>query len=327
MEENKNTEMDKVMEENKNIEKTGKEIADKKEIDTDEIVRTLFNTPFKEEEEKKKKKPVKKPVNIFSRPINVMQDEEGRRWRIKNAVIEGLLFGAFITAITVIYSLSGLDFSLDPDAPTSEVPSLFFYFCEFIFFSALIGAGDYFMTEKRVNEYNQSVAGISVDLFGEIETALKEQEKDGITAEDAAAQNKSSGEEAPLIVVEPVGDATITDKAFVAKIKDVECGKIETCKGIILDSNGFEHIVLAVKTFVAEHETYASGVASGLVDAVKEAATVDGIPAVVIPKSIFGEKDFVISDGEKYGIKYMEELKVSESYPGALLEISGEFKW
>jgi len=96
---------------------------DKKAFDADEIVKSIFNNqPSKAEDTEgngndENKKQAKKPVNIFSRPINVMQTPEARKSRLTTVILEGLLFGAFLTAITAIYSISGLDLSLTPETP------------------------------------------------------------------------------------------------------------------------------------------------------------------------------------------------------------------
>lgn len=306
-----------------------------KEFNADEVVKSIFNNqPEKEDasgakDKDGKKKTVKKPVNIFSRPINVMQTPEARKSRLKTVIIEGLLFGAFITAITAIYSISGIDLSLSPETP-KQTPSIFFFVVEFFVFSVLVGVGDWFMTEKRVNDYNQSVAGLSFDIHDEIATALKEQEAEGITKDDAAAQNSANGEEKPFIEVKPSDkndENSLTDKAFEAFIKDKCVGSVESCKGVILDTNGIETIIIRIFTLSLTDETYANGVAMELVGALKEVAMNEGLAAVAVSESVYGNLSLTLPSASKFGIKTPEETKIAEAYPGALMGVSGEFKW
>ena len=307
---------------------------DKKAFDADEIVKSIFNNqPGKAEDADGKvndenKKQVKKPVNIFSRPINVMQTPEARKSRLTTVILEGLLFGAFLTAITAIYSISGLDLSLTPETP-KQTPSVFFFVLEFIVFSVLVGVGDWFLTEKRVNNYNQSVAGLSFDIHDEIATALKEQEADGISKDDAAAQNSANGEEKPFIEIKPSDkndEKSLTDKAFDAFIGVEKAGSIESCKGIILNSSGIEPLIVKISDLSSTDKTYANGVAMELIGAVRDVAMNEGIAAVAIPASVYGDLNLTLPSTEKFGIKTSEETKIVEAYPGALMGISGELK-
>lgn len=306
----------------------------KKEFNADEIVKSIFNNQPEKTDAKDgdgkdgKKKQVKKPVNIFSRPINVMQTPEARKSRLKTVIIEALLFGAFLTAITAIYSISGIDLSLSPETP-KNTPSVFFFVVEFVVFSVLVGVGDWFLTEKRVNDYNQSVAGLSFDIHDEIANALKEQEADGITKDDAAAQNSSNGEEKPFIEIKPSPEnyeKSLTDKAFEAFINGKCVGSVKSCKGTILDSNGIETIIIKISSLESTDETYKNGVAMELVGALKDVAMNEGLSGVAVSKSVYGELSLTLPFAEKFGIKTAEETKITESYPGALMGISGELK-
>ncbi len=303
------------------------EVAPEKEIDTKAIIENIFNRkPAEDSSDEKKDEKVKRPENIFSKPIPVTQDETARKARLKIVIIEGLLFGAFLTAITAIYSLSGLELKLDPENGVNT-PSIWFFLIEFIVFSVIFTIGDYYLTERRVNNYNAKMAGINIDIGDEIERALKEQEADGITAEDAAAQNMSNGEEKQLIEVKCIsGEESLTDKIFEAFIDEVSVGYIKTCKGIIADANGFENIVLKVFEFALREGDFKNGVAMELINAAKASASSNTLAAVVIPKSVYGSIELNVSSGEKYGIIYQEELKVQEAYPGALMGIKGELK-
>ncbi|MBR6512775.1 MAG: hypothetical protein IKT24_04855 [Clostridia bacterium] len=299
--------------------------TEEKEVDTKAIVDSIFNNK-PEPENNDNKKPVKAPVNIFSKPIPVTQDDAARRERLKMIIIEGLLFGAFLTAITVIYSLSGLDMKLDPENSVNT-PSIWYFILEFVVFSIIFGIGDYFLTEHRVNSYNSQMAGINVNIDDEIESALKAQEADGISAEDAAAQNRSDGKEAALIEVKCVqGEDSLTDKTFEAYLNEQKVGILTTCKGIILDSNGFESVIIKISGLSASNCDYKNGIVMDLIGAAKKAAADNALAAVIIPKSVYGDFELNISGGEKYNITSGEEIKVSEAYPGALMGISGELK-
>ncbi|GEM_PF-3368152 len=307
------------------VEETATAETPKKEIDTKAVIDSIFNNKPKEEA-KEGNTEVKRPVNIFSKPIPVTQDDAARKARLKVVIIEGLLFGAFLTAITAIYSFSGLELKLDPENGV-DTPSFWFFLLEFIFFSGAIGVGDYFLTERRVNNYNSMMAGINVDLDGEIEQALLEQEAEGITADVAAAQNKSNGEEARIITVHCTeGEDSLTDKGFVACEGEKMVGWSRTCKGVILDKNGFETLVLRMTALKADEGDFKNGVVMELINAAKQAAADNQLAAVVIPKSAYGDLELNLSDGAKYKITYSEELKVQEAYPGALMGVAGELK-
>jgi len=295
-----------------------------KEVDTQAIIDNLFNN--KPEPEQSEGRKVKAPVNIFSKPIPVTQDDAARKARMKMIIIEGLLFGAFLTAITVIFSLSGLEMKLDPENGVNT-PSIWFFLLEFIVFSIAFTVGDYFLTEHRVNMYNAQMAGININMDDEIDLALKAQEAEGISAEDAAAQNRSNRVEAAIIEIRCVqGETSLTDKAFEAYIGDEKVGNAATCKGVILDSNGFESVVLRMTQLFAAEGEYKNGVVMELIAAAKNAAADNTLAAVIIPKSVYGDLELNLSDGAKYKIQYPEEVKVQEAYPGALMGISGELR-
>lgn len=295
-----------------------------KEVDTQAIIDNLFNN--KPEPEQPEGRKVKAPVNIFSKPIPVTQDDAARKARMKMIIIEGLLFGAFLTAITVIFSLSGLEMKLDPENGVNT-PSIWFFLLEFIVFSIAFTVGDYFLTEHRVNMYNAQMAGVNINMDDEIDLALKAQEAEGISAEDAAAQNRSNRVEAAIIEIRCVqGETSLTDKAFEAYIGDEKVGNAATCKGVVLDSNGFENIVLRMTQLFAAEGEYKNGVVMELIAAAKNAASDNTLAAVVIPKSVYGDLELNLSDGAKYKIQYPEEIKVQEAYPGALMGISGELR-
>ncbi|MBQ6753020.1 MAG: hypothetical protein IJR10_04535 [Clostridia bacterium] len=295
-----------------------------KEVDTQAIIDNLFNN--KPEPEQPEGRKVKAPVNIFSKPIPVTQDDAARKARMKMIIIEGLLFGAFLTAITVIFSLSGLEMKLDPENGVNT-PSIWFFLLEFIVFSIAFTVGDYFLTEHRVNMYNAQMAGVNINMDDEIDLALKAQEAEGISAEDAAAQNRSNRVEAAIIEIRCVqGETSLTDKAFEAYIGDEKVGNAATCKGVILDSNGFENVVLRMTQLFAAEGEYKNGVVMELIAAAKNAASDNTLAAVVIPKSVYGDLELNLSDGAKYKIQYPEEIKVQEAYPGALMGISGELR-
>ena len=295
-----------------------------KEVDTQAIIDNLFNN--KPEPEQPEGRKVKAPVNIFSKPIPVTQDDAARKARMKMIIIEGLLFGAFLTAITVIFSLSGLEMKLDPENGVNT-PSIWFFLLEFIVFSIAFTVGDYFLTEHRVNMYNAQMAGVNINMDDEIDLALKAQEAEGISAEDAAAQNRSNRVEAAIIEIRCVqGETSLTDKAFEAYIGDEKVGNAATCKGVVLDSNGFENIVLRMTQLFAAEGEYKNGVVMELIAAAKNAASDNTLAAVVIPKSVYGDLELNLSDGAKYKIQYPEEIKVQEAYPGALRGISGELR-
>lgn len=284
---------------------------------------------FKSKEDEKKGDKPKVPVNIFSKPINVTQTEEARKSRLKTVIIEGLLFGAFLTAITAIYSLSGLELEFDPENG-GNTPSLLFFLFEFVLFSGLVGVGDYFLTEKRVNDYNQKNAGWAFDINAEIEKALDEQASEGITEEQAAVLNKTNGETVPEVGVEIVpGSANgPTDKLFEAFIDGKKAGSVSSCKGIILNSNGLEEVVLLINALNIEEEYNATNVDKQLFSALKASAVSDGFSAVVMMASIYPAEKIGMVDASKFGIsaKSKEDMKISELYPGALMNVSGELQ-
>lgn len=295
-----------------------------KEIDTQAVIDSIFNN--KPEEKEETKKSVKAPVNIFSKPIPVTQDEAARKSRRKTVIIEALLFGAFITAITAIYALSGIELKLDPENGL-ETPSFWYFVLEFIFFTVVIGFGDYYLTERRVNNYNSMMAGINLNIDDEIKTALAAQEAEGITAADAAAQNSAGGIKKPVIDVKCVsGEESLTDRAFVAYEGDKKVGSAQTCKGYILDNSGFETPILRVIELKADDGDFKNGVVMELINAIKQMAADNTIAALVVPKSVYGDLTLNLPSGEKYKLIYSEELKVQEAYPGALMGITGEIK-
>lgn len=305
------------------------EVAPQKDVDTKVIIDNIFGRkPTDEEKGEIDTSKVKRPENIFSKPIPVTQDDEAKKSRLKIVIIEGLLFGAFITAITVIYSFSGLELKLDPENGVNT-PSFWFFFFVFIFFSVVIGIGDYFLTERRVNNYNSKMAGINIDseIDNEIEKALAAQEAEGITPEDAAAMNSSNGEEKPLIDIRCVaGEESLTDKLLEAYVNDEKVGSIQSCKGIILDSSGFETPILKVCGLQANEGDFKNGVVMELIGGLKKFAADNTLAAVAIPKSVYGDLVLNVSGAEKFGITYGEELKIQEAYPGALMGIKGELK-
>ena len=321
--------------ENENVENAVTEnegttiVEPKKEKSAEEIVKSIFNRTVIEEKNAPKPGEVKKPVNIFSRPIPVLQNEEARKARIKINVIEGLLFGAFLTAITAINAYSGIADKISLNGEAVDTPSFWFFLFEFVFFSAIIGVGDYFLTERRVNNYNASVAGINVNIDDEIENALKEQEEDGITAEDAAAANKSNGEEEVKAFIDircTKGGRSLTNKTFEAYIDEELVGSMETVKGVVTDANGFETILIRIKSIEASEGDFKNGVIMELINAAKAAASDNALAAIAISKSVYGDFEVNLNSAEKYNITYKEELKVQEAYPGALMGISGELK-
>ncbi len=301
--------------------------TDKKDIDVNEVIGAIFNSPKEEEVDTSK---VKKPVNIFSKPIPVTQDDAAKKARLKMVIIEGLLFGAFLTSITIIYSLSGLAARLDP-MTNANTPNFLFFLLEFVLFSGLIGVGDYFLTEKRVNDYNAKMAGINFDIGDEIEMALKAQEAEGITAEQAAAQNKSNGEEsgpAPFLEVKCVaGEKSLTDKKFEAYLNEKLAGSAETCKVIIEGPTGMQTVALFIRSLTVDEGEFKNGVVMQLISAAKNAANDNGLAAVIIGKRVYGDMQLNMSSGEKYGIKFVEEIKIQEAYPGALMGVSGSLKF
>ncbi len=276
------------------------------------------------------KKP-KVPENIFSRPIDVTQSEEARRSRFRTVVIEALLFGAFLTAITAIYSFTGIDLKLNPESENKS-PSIVFFITEFVVFSGLVGVGDYFLTEKRVNEYNQKMAGVSFNLDDEIKKALEEQEADGISKEDAAALNNSNGEEKPVpkeipLTIKDVSESkSLTDKAFEAYDNETLAGKIKTCKGVILDSVGFETVILNVSEFSVPEEYAKNAVGIKLFDEVKKAAMAEGLGAIVVSSEANQKYGLCLSDSSKYGIKSAVPTCICEVYPGALMGVNGQLQ-
>ena len=305
------------------------EVAPQKDVDTKAIIDNIFGRkPTGDNAEEPDTSKVKRPENIFSKPIPVTQDEAAKKSRLKTVIIEGLLFGAFITAITVIYSFSGLELKLDPENGVNT-PSFWFFFFVFVFFSVVIGIGDYFLTERRVNNYNSKMAGINIDseIDNEIEKALAAQEAEGITPEAAAAMNSSNGEEKPLIDIRCVsGQESLTDKVFEAYVNGEKVGCIQSCKGVILDSNGFETPIFKVCQLQANEGDFKNGVVMELVGALKKFAADNTLAAVAIPKSVYGDLVLNVSGAEKFGITFGEELKIQEAYPGALMGIKGELK-
>ena len=273
----------------------------------------------------------KKPENIFSKPIDVRQTEEARKSRLKIVIIEGLLFGAFLTAITAIYSISGLSFQLTPEQP-QNAPSIFFYLLEFVVFSALVGVGDYFLTEKRVNDYNQKVHGMNINIDDEIAKALSEQEAEGITKEQAMAANKSDGQEEESEQAFEIVDAVDTEsdvvKALVAKNQDDFLGKISCRKGYILDTMGIEQQILVISAIEKSEKLLSNNVISALFEKARDFATESGMLAVVTSGSLNTEFTLNLSDVSKYSLKVAASdekyaIKITETYPGSLMGVSG----
>lgn len=290
---------------------------------------TLFKKPSENPEQNKEKESPKGPVNIFSKPIDVRQTEEAKKSRMRIAIIEGLLFSMFLTAITAIYTISGLDVKINPE-DSINTPSVFFYLAEFIIFSILACVGNYFLTEKRVNDYNQKVAGLSFDLDAEIGQALLEQEADGITEADAAALNKSDGIDAPDFEITDVsGDESPLNKVIEAKLDDKIVGKVETCKAYLLDSMGVLQTVISVKELKADEEFQKFGVATQIFAKLKEACMADGFSVILLSKGLNDKFELGLQSIEKTAAKLADEngekiggedcFCICELYPGALL--------
>lgn len=274
-----------------------------------------------------------KPVNIFSRPIDVTQSEEAQKSRLKMAIIEALIFAAFLTAITVIYSISGIELKLDPTGEPSN-PSLLFFLFEFVFFAVFVSFGNYKLTEKRVNDYNQKMAGLSFDLDDEIAQALELQAEEGITEEDAMAINKSNGEEEEQIPeveieIKAVGGAqSLTDKAFEAYVDGEKVGNIACCKAFVLDGAGMEQTILKIFELNEDTEYAKCGVGRRLFDAVKDAALGDSFPAIVTSSAINEKFGLGFFQASRYNITTSDsaDIVICEVYPGALMGITGELK-
>ena len=271
----------------------------------------------------------KKPVNIFSKPIDVRQTEAARKSRIKITVIEALLFGAFLTAITAIYSISGINLEIDPES-SAQIPSLFFFILEFVVFSILFGIGDYYLTEKRVNDYNQAVAGLPENLQDEINNALEEQKKEGLTEEEAKALNKSNGEEEEkkeeiqIEITEALDTEKDVDKVFVANAGDDFLGKIACCKGKILDNMGLEQEFLRITEMSVNEKGAENGVAAALLEKAKEFATESGMRAIAADADVNSANRLGLRESSKYDIKSPSgDLYMCETYPGSLMGLSG----
>lgn len=274
----------------------------------------------------------KKPENLFSKPIDVTQSEEAQKKRLKTAIIEGLIFAAFLTSITLIYSLSGLEYKLDPTGEPAN-PSFVFFLFEFVFFGFLVSFFNYKLTEKRVDDYNQKMASLSFDIEEEIAQALELQAEEGITAEEAMALNKSNGEEDKTVLEVPVEikatgtSESLTDKAFEAFMDGEKVGSIACCKAFILDSMGIEQTIVRIFEFEKNPEVAANNVSKELFGAVKDAVLNDGFPAIVTSKEINNEFCLGFYAPSKYNITASDEdTVICEAYPGALMGISGELK-
>ena len=273
----------------------------------------------------------KVPENIFSKPIDVSQSDEARKSRLKIVIIEALIFGAFLTAITAIYSFTGLDLKLNPET-ANKTPSLLFFVAEFVVFSGLVGIGDYFMTEKRVNDYNQKMAGVNFNIDEEIKNALLEQEAEGITKEEADALNSSNGEEKPIpkeipLEIRDVSESkNLTDKAFEAYEEGTFAGKIRSCKGVILDSAGLETIILSISEFHVPEEYAKNAVGIKLFEEMKKAAMSEGLGAISVSFDFNEKYGLCLSESSKYGITCKSQTCICEVYPGALMGINGELQ-
>ncbi len=274
----------------------------------------------------------KKPENLFSKPIDVTQSEEAQKGRLKTAIIEGLLFAAFLTSITLIYSLSGLEYKFDPTGEPAN-PSLFFFLFEFVFFGVFVSFANYKLTEKRVDEYNQKMAGLSFDIEDEIAQALELQAAEGITEEDAMAINKSNGEEeeeVPEVVVEIKavgGSESLADKVFEAFVDDEKVGNIACCKAFILDSMGMEQTIVRIFEFEQSEEFAKNNVDKQLFAALKDAVLGDGFSAIITSSEINDKFCLGFYKPSRYNITTSnEDVVICEVYPGALMGISGELK-
>lgn len=274
----------------------------------------------------------KRPENLFSRPIDVTQSEEAQKGRLKMAVIEGLIFAAFLTSITLIYSLSGLEYKFDPTGEPAN-PSFWFFLFEFVFFGFFVSFANYKLTEKRVNDYNQKMAGLSFDINDEIAQALELQAQEGISEEEAMAINKSNGEETEEIPeinieVKAVGDSeSPTDKAFEAFSDDEKVGSIASCKAFILDSMGVEQTIVRIFDFEQSAEPPKNNVSTALFTAMKDAVLGVGIPAIITSVEINDKFSLGFYNPSKYNIKTpSDDVVICEVYPGALMGMSGELK-
>lgn len=270
----------------------------------------------------------KKPVNIFSKEIDVRQTEEARRSRMKIIIIEALLFGAFLTSVTAIYFISGINLDLNPESK-AKIPSLFLFFLEFLISSALIGYGDYRLTETRVNDYNQKAASNPASLSDEITNALKEQELEGITKEEAVALNRSDGEEIqpePKIKTEVKEDENGEGMSFTASAEGKETGKMSCRKGLILDSAGMEHDILIISELSQSDEARGNDAAAALFDRAKSKAEEDGLCAAAASKELNDKFSLGLFEVSKYKLSSKEPLLICESYPGSLMGISGEIR-
>ncbi len=274
----------------------------------------------------------KKPENLFSKPIDVTQSEEAQKGRLKTAIIEGLLFAAFLTSITLIYSLSGLEYKFDPTGEPAN-PSFIFFLFEFVFFGIFVSFANYKLTEKRVNDYNQKMAGLSFDIEDEIAQALELQAEEGITEEEAMALNKSNGEEEEVIseitveVKAAGGSESLTDKAFEAFVDGEKVGSIACCKAFILDSVGIEQTIVRVFELEESEEFAKNNVGKKLFEALKDAILGDGFPAIVTSTEINEKFSLGFYSPSRYSIKTSnDDTVICEVYPGALMGISGELK-
>ncbi len=274
----------------------------------------------------------KRPENLFSKPIDVTQSEEAQKSRLKTAIIEGVLFAAFLTSITLIYSLSGLEYKFDPTGEPAN-PSFLFFLFEFLFFGVFVSFANYKLTEKRVNDYNQKVAGLSFDLDEEIAQALELQAEEGITEEDAMALNKSNGEEEEVVSeividIKAVGGSeSLTDKAFEAFVNDEKVGSIACCKAFILDSMGMEQAIVRVFELKENDEFAKNNVGKRLFATLKDAVLGDGLPAMITSSEINSKFSLGLYNPSRYGITTSnEDTVICEVYPGALMGVSGELK-
>lgn len=274
----------------------------------------------------------KVPENLFSKPIDVTQSEEAQKARLKTAIIEGVIFAAFLTSITLIYSLSGLEYKFDPTGEPAN-PSFVFFLFEFVFFGIFVSFANHKLTEKRVNDYNQKMAGFSFNLDDEIAQALELQAEEGITEEDAMAINKSNGEEEeeiPETVVEikaTGGSETLSDKAFEAFIDGEKAGKIACCKAFILDSMGMEQAIVRIFELEESEKFAKNNVGKKLFEALKDAVLGDGFPAIVTTAEINNKFSLGFYNPSRYSITTgNEDVVICEVYPGALMGISGELK-
>lgn len=274
----------------------------------------------------------KVPENLFSKPIDVTQSEEAQKSRFKTAVIEGVIFAAFLTSITLIYSLSGLEYKFDPTGEPAN-PSFIFFIFEFLFFSFFVSFANHKLTEKRVNDYNQKMAGFSFNLEDEITQALELQAEEGITEEDAMAINKSNGEEqeeVPEIVLEIKavgGSESLADKAFEAFADGEKVGRIACCKAFVLDSMGMEQSIVRIFELEENAEFAKNNVGKQLFEALKDAVLGDGFLAIITSVDINTKFSLGFYNPSRYNIKTSnDDVVICEVYPGALMGFSGELK-